>query len=270
MFPVAKSPERRTLGELLLTCELLRFAAPDLLVYLPGLLRACWKTGIYHLRLAALEVAQWNALRLAPEVREEVESVLGTLQSSHIFLNTAIAEAMLAYGMLQPPVATDDVASELADILQSPEEPSACRRAYYALSNIFEDVYQDAYWNAVEQLSRDERVQLLIMGALGAPDDRMLTTSWILCELLRLGDSRSLPAYRRWARTLDLASACPQEALTCYVLGMRGCAQYLDEPPSFAQVRDGATRAWQAYGAIIFALSKPGASLIEQRTAIAP
>jgi hypothetical protein len=269
LLPVAESPETRTTGELLLTCELLRFAAPDVLVYLPGLLRACWRTRIYHLRLAVLQVAEWNASRLAPEVREEVESVLGTLQSSHIFLNSAIVEAQLAYGMLQPPVAADDVARELTDILETPEEPSACIRAYHALGNIFEDVYQNAYWDAVEQLSRDERVQLLIMGALGAPDDSMLTTSWILRELLRLGDGRSLPAYRRWATTLNLASVFPQEALTCYVLGMRACAQYLDQPPSLARLEDGTIRAWQAYGAIIFVLNKPGASLSEQRTAAA-
>jgi hypothetical protein len=269
VLPVVESLETRTPGELLLTCELLRLSAPDLLMYLPQLLRACWKTRIYHLRLAVLQVAEWNASRLAPEVREEVEAVLGTLQSSHIFLSSAIVEAQLAYGMLQSPVAADDVASELADILQSPEEPSARRRAHHALGNIFEDVYQNAYWDAVEQLSRDERVQLLIMGALGAPDDSMLTTSWILRELLRLGDRRSLPAYRRWATTLNLASVFPQEALTCYVLGMRACAQYLDQPPSLAQLEDGTTRAWQAYGAIMFVLSKPGASLSEQRTAAA-
>jgi energy-coupling factor transporter ATP-binding protein EcfA2 len=269
VLPVVESLETRTLGELLLTCELLRFSAPDLLMYLPRLLRACWKTRIYHLRLEVLQVAQYNASRLAPEVREEVESVLGTLNSSHMFLSTAIVDAQLAYDMLQPLVEADDVARELADILQTPEEPSACSRAYHALGNIFEDVYQNAYWDAMEQLSRDERVQLLVMGALGAPYDSMLTTSWILRELLRLGDGRSLPAYRRWATTLNLESVFPQEALTCYVLGMRACAQYLDQPPSLAHLQDGTIRAWQAYGAIIFVLSKPRASVSEQRTAAA-
>jgi energy-coupling factor transporter ATP-binding protein EcfA2 len=269
LLRVAESLEARTPGELLLTCELLRLGTPDLLVYLPGLLRACWKTRIYHLRLAVLQVAEWNVSRLTREVREEVESVLGTFQSSHILLSTAIVEALLAYDMLQPSVTANDVTGELAAILESPEDPSARGRAYHVLGNIFEEVYQNAYWDAVEQLSRDERVQLLTMGALGAPDDSMFTTSWILRELLRLADPRSLPAYRRWATTLNLASVCPQEALTCYVLGMRGCAQHLDQPPSLEQLQNGTTRAWQAYGAIIFVLNKPGLSLPEQRTAAA-
>jgi hypothetical protein len=136
------------------------------------------------------------------------------------------------------------------------------------VSNLFENVYQDVFWDAISALDRDDRVRLFTMAALGAPRDGF-STDYILRELLQLADARALPAFLRWATTIDTRSLLPQQATACYVLGMRGCSQYLDGPPRPEQPETDADRAWHACGAIIFWLYKPGLSLPERRAAAA-
>jgi hypothetical protein len=211
-------------------------------------------------------MAQWNATRLTGELRDEVESFLGTLHSQHLFLSTAIVETLLAYGLVETPVTADHVTEELTEILNSCEEPAAQKRAYHAVTNIFEDIYQGVYWDTITALERDERVRLLTMAALGAPAHGFFT-DWILGELLELEDVRALPAFRRWATALDTKSSFPQDATACYVLAMRGCARYLEEAPSRGQPQTGIDGAWHAYGAILFWLYKPGLSPYDRRAA---
>jgi len=270
---LAESLEERLPGELLLFCEMLRFATPELLhAIVPRLLRTCWRTGIYHLRLDALQMAQWHATKLsggAGGAREEVESFLSALHPSDIFLSTALVETLGAFGMLQPLIAAADAAEDLAAILGgSPEDAAMQERAYSAVSNIFEDVYQGVFWEAISQLHREDRMRLLTMAALGAPSYGF-STDWILGELLEYADARSLPAFLRWATTIETKSGFNQEAWARYVLGMRGCSQYLDQPPAPKALDAEADEAWHACGAIIFWLYKPGLAVAERQSAAA-
>jgi hypothetical protein len=57
--------------------------------------------------------------------------------------------------------------------------------------------------------------------------------------------------------------------VTCYVCAVWGCAQFLDEPPALSQPETDEERAWQAYGAILFWLYKPGVSIEQRPTACA-
>jgi hypothetical protein len=109
-------------------------------------------------------------------------------------------------------------------------------------------------------------MRLLTMAALGAPQHGF-STSWILGELLEHGDASALPAFRRWATTVDTTGAFQQDATACYVLGMKGCWRYLDQPPAPGMLETDLDRAWHARGAVVFWLYKPGLSLVERRTA---
>ena len=266
---MAESLEGRSPGELVLFCEMIRLAAPpELLAVVPRLLRNCWRTGIYHLRLEALQMAQWNASNLSGKVREEVESFIGTLQTSDIFLNTSIVDTLGAFGMLEPPVAADEVARDLAAILGGSEDPDLQKWAYRTVSNIFEDVYQGVFWDAISELHHEDRLRLLTMAALGAPSYGF-STDWILGELLEHADVRALPAFLRWATTIDAGRVSDQDAMARYVLGMKGCSRYLDQPPAPIPLETDAEKAWHACGALIFWLYKPSLSVAERRSAAA-
>src|SRR5262249_36642520 len=76
LLQIADSMESRTPGELLLLCELLPYAGPSLRPFVTRLLRTCWKTGIYHLRLDALQMAERNARDLEGPEREELTTYL--------------------------------------------------------------------------------------------------------------------------------------------------------------------------------------------------
>jgi hypothetical protein len=124
------------------------------------------------------------------------------------------------------------------------------------------------YYDAIHALPPDDRMRLLTMAALGAPKHGF-STPWILGELLEHGDVTALPAFRRCATIVDTTSAFQQDATACYVLGLKGCSRYLDQPPAPNTLETDLDRAWHAWGAILFWLYKPDLSLIERRAAAA-
>lgn len=134
--------------------------------------------------------------------------------------------------------------------------------------NIFEDVYQGVYWEAIDELPHDDRMRLLTMAALGAPSYGFFT-DWILWELLEHADARAQPAFLRWATTIDTGRVSDQDAVARYALGMRGCSQHLDQPPAPNPLETDAEKAWYACGAIVFWLYKPCLSVAERRSAAA-
>jgi hypothetical protein len=265
---VAATLESRTPGELLLLCNLLHSAGPDLHPVLPRLIRKCWKTAIYHLRAAALQMAEWNAATVQGEARDEIKAVIGALHSRNALLSTRIVDAMLRYDMVEPFISPDGVAQDLHQILRSPEDPTCRELAHHIVASMFEEVYQEAYWDEVHALSQGDRVLLLTMAALGAPEGG-LCEDWALKELLRLGDKRALPAFEHWATRLDTKECFAQQAAWCYVLGVIGCARFLAEPPALLNPQSDVERAWQAYGNILFWLYKPGLSPEQRRAAAA-
>jgi hypothetical protein len=269
LVELADSLDSRMPGELLLFCELLRQAGPTLLPALPQLLRVCWNTKIYHLRLDALQVAQRNAKAVVGEAREQLMTFLSSLHSNNVFLSSAIVEALCAYDMIPPLVSTDDVARELDEILASQDDAVSQRRAYGAVSNIFEDVFQGAFWEVIEGLAPAQRVQLLTMAALGAPS-YAFATDWIMEELLKSGDEKALPAFVRWAQGVDAQSVCPQEATRCLVVAVMGCAKFLRDPLPFVKLQTENDRAWETSAAILYWMHRPGLPKDEMRSRCAP
>jgi hypothetical protein len=170
--------------------------------------------------------------------------------------------------MLQPPVTAEEVARDLAEILEgSPEESAPHERAYRVVSNILENVYQ-VFAEAISELPKEDWIRLFTMAALGA-STHSFSADWILGELLDHADARALPAFRRWATEIDTEKFLSYDARACYVLAMRGCSLYLDQPPTPRKMATDTDRAWCAYGAIIFWLYRPALSVLERRAAAA-
>ena len=194
---------------------------------------------------------------------------LDSASSKNIMLSTAIVQAMMTYEMVDPPIASDVAATGIESILRSPDCDLTHQLAYVAVTNIFEEYYQGAYYEAIEALVKHDRVRLFTKAALGTPEYSM-SVDWILEKLLKLGDPTSLPAFVRWFQIPDRKSSSPQDSSSCYVLAIKGCAMFLEAPllPTGAEACD--ELAWAIYGAILFWLYKPDISDERRREACAP
>jgi hypothetical protein len=252
-----------TPGQLYLICLLCRCyairetaCAEMVAPKLPTLFRACWATRIYHLQLEALQLLESYASVLDGPVRVEIEAILIPLESEHLFISTAIVETMSRYGLVESPIATEDARNEIAEILLSPDDHIAQEKAHRVVTNQFEDVYQNTYYEAVQELEHRERLRLLTMAALGSPS-YSFWLDYILEELIKAKDPYVLAAFEKWATEIDSASAFIQGPVRAYVLACIGCANFREAPPFLKQIDTDDQRAWQTYGEIIFWLHKP-------------
>lgn len=227
------------------------------------IVRYCWNSGIYHLRLKMLDcVGNWGGRwsedgHLSEGSRKEVAEALSNLETSNVMLSTQLVETMMVYDLIEPPVDVQQLDQQLADIVAHPDDPEAQSAASDVVSNMFEIVFDDLFYQAIEKLSPADRITLFTMAALGAPSYSM-SADYSLSKLLEVDDQRTLPAFERFARELDDAAVCAQDVAKCFVLGHMGCARYLDSPRQLEDLSTEDRLAWQCYGEIIFWLHKPG------------
>ncbi len=130
---------KRTPAELLLLCDLLLSHVAIVPQLVPELLRTCWATGLYHLRLEALRVAEMAGGVLTGDLREQVQVLLGSYQPRDALLSTAVVEAMLSYDMVQSPVSEEQAAAEIAEILDPNAHEQACRTALTSFEAIWKE-----------------------------------------------------------------------------------------------------------------------------------
>jgi hypothetical protein len=228
---------------------------------LPRLFRHCWNSGIYHLQLRVLDRVgawggwMWRDHGLREETRNELADILSGLQTSNIMLSTQLVETLMAFDLVESPVSSDDVAQQLRSILEHPDDAAEQQQAYIAVSNIFEEIFQDAYYRGIDSLSEKDRTRLFTMAGLAMPSDSFSAT-YILSQLLKQNDIDALPAFRRFAVELEGECCFVQERTGCFLLAHVGCARFLDAPEVLADLSNDDRRAWQRYGEIVFWLSK--------------
>jgi hypothetical protein len=249
----------RNYARLLLLCELLQQAdgleAARLAV---RVLRLCWDSHAYHLRLDALMMIQsFAAASRGQVVREAIVVVLDGLDTANIMLSSQLVETLYSYDLIEPPDNEDSVLARIAAVLADPDDPEARQWAYSIVSNQFEDVVAAPYVAAIEKLSAGERTALFTMAALGSPSYGFWN-DWLLKELIKSGDRVSLPAFEHWATDLYTENTMTQEVISCYTLAVQGWAQFMESPPGLVNAETGDRAAWECYGAIIFWLSRPG------------
>jgi len=230
---------------------------------IPPIVRHCWSTGIYHLQLKMLDcVGNWGGRwgrdrSMSASTRQAVAEILSSLTTSNVMLSTQLVETMMVYDLIEPPVGMSEAEGQLKEILARPEDPEAQRAAHGAVSNIFEPLFEDAYYQAIDKLSSKDRTTLLIMAALALPP-YSFSGDYVLSELLKEDDRNTLPAFLRFTRNLDDESCFPQEVAGNFMHGHVGCARYLDAPPRLEDLSSEDLCAWQCYGEIIFWSHKPG------------
>ena len=231
------------------------------------LVRRGWESGIYILKVDALDFVRWMRHDLPDAEIARICEMLSGFETDNIFENTILLETLSAYGGLDAPVSAEDALEEMRstiepDALEDPmvveaahafgSEPSAflASRASGCLSRIFEDIFQGAYCEAYHDLSREEKCAILSL-ASACPDIRF-HSGWLLCELLKHGGRDVVPVYERFAAGIDGECSCAQDSTAAFLLAIEGCARFSDAPPPYTRGDTPAHRAWATIGEIFF------------------
>ena len=232
-----------------------------------ALVRRGWESGIYILRVDALEFLQWMRQGSSDAAIARICDMLHSFETDDLFENTCLLDALTTYGGLEAPVTSESALSEMrttiapnalsdstvveaAHALGSEPRAFLASRASGCLSSIFENIFQGAYAEAYHELSREEKCAILSL-ALARPDIS-LHSAWLLGECLEHGNSDVLPIYQRFAAAIDGDSPVPQESTAAFLRGIEGCARFMDMPPSYTGGKTPSHRAWATIGQICF------------------
>ena len=212
-----KTADERTPGELYLLCSLYPCEGAQTLDALPDFLRVCLQTGIAHLQMEALRLAEGcsQALSRREPVRERVKGVLQRFDSHNIGISSSLVDAMLAYEMVESPVSMEQALNQMQSLLKNPEDPESQQWAHTCITRIFEDVFQAAYYHAFHELTELQQVDLLTMAALAAEYIGMFE-DWTLAQLIKHNNRRSLPAFLRWATEIQPDTPFQQDTAATY------------------------------------------------------
>ncbi len=259
-----KRLEERTHGELYLLCLLLRIdnvqkEFDGLGEILCSLGTVCWNTKIYHLRLELLHMIRSFRHKLSGENLEAVKRMLPGFETKIDALNFNLLEVLGFYDLVESPVELGEVEEEIRDILRAPDCQETWGKAYAVVANQFEDIFQEAYYEAIQNLPQRDKMRLCTLATLGAPNYGF-SLDWLLVELLKFNDPKTLLAFQRWATELNPESSDVSEATVCYVTACVGCSHFMDLPPRLKNLNSDDYFAWQTYGEIIFWVNKPDLS----------
>ncbi|MGI8450302.1 MAG: hypothetical protein ACR2MP_24630 [Streptosporangiaceae bacterium] len=233
-------------------------------------LRLCWDSGAYHVRLDGLHMIESFAAAVEGHpLREEIITLLDSFDTNDFMLNTSLAETLHAYRLIEADGNAEAVREQIAQLLSDPSSADSRALAYGVVASQFEDIIAAPYIEAIGSLPPGQRTALYTLASLGSPT----YGAWndvLLFDLVGSGDRTALPAFQRWATHLDSDNPAVREVATCYVLAIQGCAQFMTEPPGLAGSQDGDRAAWGCYGAIIFWMNKAGLTTAESRDKALP
>lgn len=258
-------------GRLFLLCYLLTAAGGlEAAALVPQVLRLCWASRAYHIKLDSLAMVRSFAAEVEGQpIREQIIDALSEIDTDNWGLSTMLAEALNAYGLIESPYDEEFVRSQVDQALGSPADQESRELAYSIVERQFEDLISDSYISVVRDLEPGRRTMLYVLASLGAPHYGFWT-DWLLEQLIESHDSRALPAYKRWACAINASTQNPQEAARCYALAIQGWAQLMPDPPERGEIDGDAHAAWQSYGAIMFWLHRTGMAPAETAVKCTP
>jgi hypothetical protein len=237
-------------GRLYVACNLLRRAphTPEALPLIVPLVAASLAERAYHLRLVALQVAQFWGRQLGDDQRDLLTSLVEGALSENMWLNSAVAETLSALGSIDSGRDVEQVLDELRDALSRPDDPIAWRQAKGAVSSIFEPAdlvgpYDEAI---IERLEPAERQRLFAL-ALREFDSDDIAVTWLLGQLDDLDMPELHGAVLEFAKRIDPATwHSPQMGMESTVLTVSLLARAgVPRPRSVSSGREG--EAWDAF-----------------------
>src|SRR5262249_30463868 len=158
-------------------------AVPERVEENTALVQRSWDSGIPTMRLHGLDFARTmrSAVGTAgPAAVTAMRTLLEGFETKNIFLSSTLLEVLAAYGgltldmdagsagsemrlLIQPDVRDGDDPRGAADLLGVDPAALLASRARSCIDRIFEDVFQGIYWEAYEELSPTEKIDLLTL-----------------------------------------------------------------------------------------------------------
>ncbi|MGD9486088.1 hypothetical protein WDH52_23060 [Streptomyces sp. TRM70308] len=253
----AASLEADDIGLAMLLCLLLRWTDDSEVAALaPALFSHAWATKASQLRFASLDLLTSIRTTVDEVTETRVIELLNDVHTDNVWVSTMLVDALHIYGQLTSPYAVDDITEEISSLLASPMQHDAHSRAQRIVESQFEEVISAPFVKAIDALEPTARRALLILAV--REGDASLFTDVVLKELIRAKDPAALSAFRYWASHMNALDPFRQNAISCHLLGIEGCAAYMEIPPPMLGSHEGAdAEAWRCYGQILFWLHRP-------------
>jgi hypothetical protein len=201
-----------------------------------------------------------------PQV-QRVREILEHLDFKNPWLQSEVVELLSYYEIIESPVSLDEAKAQFQSLVEpTPEDANSIGGlaklagetllqfqqglAYQYIASIFEDVYQNVYYEAYTNLSVGHKRTVLSMAALQKTYG--FHSDWILQEPLELRSPDLLPTFETLASVVDHESSLPQSAVAAFVTAIQGCAYYRESPPPYLGKGSSFDDAWRVIGAELF------------------
>jgi hypothetical protein len=160
---LAESASATSYGRLFCASVLTDPRAPDAQAAFPKLLTLCWESGAYHLRLQALQRAEYFAGAPEPE-RSRILAVIESREAAHWALSSVLVEALAAFGEVHSELTVADLQVQIRRVIASPDDHEARQLASAFLSRRYDsEAIVGPYAEAIGTLTKAERALLVLM-----------------------------------------------------------------------------------------------------------
>lgn len=190
---------------------------------LPFLDTRRWNFLPYHLQLDLMKFVHFLPRSDSP-TRERLSQVLeALLPELHPLLQGDAVETLTNLGAMDEELAhhQTQVRKEIEKILRNPMTEEAATTAWGLFNAQFDHPFDIAYVEEIENLPNEQRLTLLRLACMGAPDGSFFLSSAI-DQLAGAGDALAIPAIARWARLPNHQSVMPQQSVEVFVTALIG------------------------------------------------
>lgn len=226
--------------------------------FFASLLQRAWKAGGYHLQLEALETARFFR-RVDEPYRSEILNVVEDIEPNNWALQHAQIEVLDAFGVIESSTTVEDVQAHVRCVIVHADDIEKCKAASGILSMRFEPIV-GPYFEAVEKLTREEKVRLLTMGAHGSDpsisSDLHITLDE-LTELIPTGnadlDDAAKSAFVPFLHGPPEDAFNPGQAAGACLAALRGWAKFETALPPEAPGLSAQQRNWRLVTSLVLA-----------------
>ena len=247
--------------ELYLVCKLTKDSAdwsPDVATAVPEILRLSKRWSIYHLSLECLQLAEYTAHRMDPGPAQETAGVLESLLGNNPFFNSLVFSALAQYKTVETGITSEQVALQLTSILDKPRSEFTCMAAWNIFNAQFEDVFENTFTDAIQNLDPESAIEFRVRAALGSSN---LDSSFISILALELLDSESqiaAPAFEKLCVPPVPVSFISDSLAETFILATLGLASLRHPLPEreLAEDHSGERAAWLDWRDIIYWMNR--------------
>ena len=238
----------------------------------PRLVNAAWHIGTFEFQTAALELAQVAASALdatdkhaLADVAKQIAHDLANRDDPSPFLNSALMDVLGKCGAFKPSTSEASILAEITELLTSPTDPAACRRAAAIIGAQFEPpILDNPCTRVIEGLEPANLIRLCAMGvrgdaALSEDETRAdFITDWAITQIadhIDAADADVTDVVKNAISVPPAATASSHEGVIAHLEALRGWAQITDHlAPAPATSGDLAARSWRLIDELILAL----------------